>query len=417
MISIVTLLFEFVILAVFKSTGTTDVGNFLAAILIMIHTLVTIGTLNKNRKLKSLSKYLVFAYLLRLLFLSIDLFTYPRIALPDGHADEDMFKRGFYPKLMGTLFRFIGTNRFFGQYVSMLPSIVALAFLAFSLYELQINGSVRKRVFGTVCLMPYNAILSSLFIREAFMYMFLSMSYYHIVLWTKSKKEREYFVAAGLVLPAALFHSGTIAVLIGYIVIRLIYDNKRETVEITIKNVFAAIVVASLTAFVLSQSGSSFLGKFSSLDSIEEIANTYDFAASSYTRYVGNSDSIINFILYSPLRLFFFVFSPVPFLWRGASDVIAFTFSTMIYVAAIWNVIKYLGLKTESKHNKVRVIIISFVALAILFVFSWGTSNAGTALRHRDKTLVLFAILWALSLDGRQVGDASLRRRTGRKYS
>lgn len=421
MISIVTLLFEFVILAVFNSTGTTDVGNFLAAILIMIHILVTIGTLSKNRRLKKVYRLLLLAYLLRLFFLCIDLFAYPSIALPDGHSDEDMFyinaynyvttghtERGFYPKLMGILFRIIGTNRFFAQYVSMLPSIVALVFLAYSLFELDINESVAQKVYGIACLMPYNAILASLFVREATMHMFLSMSYYHLVLWARTKRELNYYLAAGLVLPAALFHNGTIAVMIGYVLIRILYDNRKEKINISFRNIAFSILFAFLAVFVLSRTSGSFTGRFSSVDSLEDIANTFDMGASSYARYVGNSDNPINFLIYSPLRLLFFFLSPVPWLWRGMTDIIAFCLGTMFYVSAIWNVIKFL--RTRELKNRALVIALFIIAAAIIFVFAWGTTNAGTASRHREKTQVLFALLWALSSDGVQRSKTSTRR-------
>lgn len=412
MISIVTLLFEFAILAVFNSTGTTDVGNFVAGVLILLHSFVTIASFGRNKRLKKFSRLLTLAYLLRLFFICIDLFAYPRIVLPDGHSDEEMFyinaadytvsgytRRGFYPQLMGTLFRFIGINRFFGQYVSMLPSLVALVFLVFTLYELEKTDTASLKIFRIVCILPYNAVLSSLFMREAFIYMFLAISYYHFVLWTKSKKELEFYIAAGFILPAALFHSGTIAALVGYIIVRLIYDNKREVVNITAKNLFATIIIAALSAFVLSRSGNSFLGKFNSLDSLEDIANTYDFARSSYARYVGNSNNLANFILYSPLRFIYFVLSPVPWLWRGITDIAAFMLSTMFYIVAIWRIIKYLRTHDYSDKRKALVVALMIVSLAILFVFSWGTSNAGTALRHRDKTLILFSVLWILCSD------------------
>ena len=410
MISVVVLLSEFVILALLNGTGTTDAGNFIAGMLILVHAFVTIASFGKNKKLKKYSHYLMLAYLLRLLFLGIDLFAYPRIHLPDGHSDEDMFYvnafnyvstgttgRGFYPQVMGTLFRMIGTNRLFGQYVSMLPSIVALVFLAYSLFELEIDGSVGKRVFGIACLMPYNAILSSLFVREASMYMFLSMSYYQLVLWTRNKRELHYYSAAGLVLPAALFHNGTIAVLVGYVLIRMMYDNKKEKISISFRNIAFSLMFAFLAVFVLSRTGGSFTARFNNVESLEDIANTFDMGGSSYARYVGNSNNPVNFLIYSPLRVLFFTLSPVPWLWRGMTDIIAFCFGTMFYVVALWKMIKFL--RTHEEKNRALVIAFFIIAASIIFVFAWGTTNAGTASRHREKMQVLFALIWALSSD------------------
>ena len=411
MISVVVLLLEFVVLALFNSTGTSDAGNFVTSILILLHVFFTTLSFNGNKKLKYVSNYLVLAYLLRLFLLYIDLFAYPQITLPDGHADENIFywnatyyatggetRRGFYPKLMGTLFKVIGTNRLFGQYISMLGSVVALAFLAYSLYELNINARVKKRIMTISCLMPYNAILASLFVREAFIHMFLSMSYYYFVLWAKEKKEHFFYIASALVLPAALFHGGTVAALVGYIIIRLIYNNKTETVNISFKNIMIALMIALVAVFLLNNTGGLFTNKISAVDSLEDIANTADRGASSYAQYVGNSNNLLNLLIYSPLRILFFVLSPVPWLWRGLTDIIAFCFGAMFYVISLWNMIKFLR-KRDAK-NRSLVIALFVIAAAITFVFAWGTTNAGTASRHREKMQVLFAILWALSYDG-----------------
>lgn len=413
MIVVVIAFLEFSVLALFKAAGISRVSNIIASVFILILFFFMIAYSKKNQRLKPYSKYLVTAYLLRLFFLYVDLFAYPRFALPDGHSDEDMFfrnavnyatygfaNRGTYPKVMGTLFRFIGTNRLYGQHVSMLFSIVALVYLAYSLSELEIDDKEKTKVYRVACLLPYNAILSSLFMREAIIYMFLSFSFYFFVLWMKTKNERQFLLAAGFVLPAAVMHSGTIAVLVGYIIIRLIYDSKKERLNISFRNILITVVISVVVVFIINNSRFNFLAKFESVDSLGDIANTHTIGRSSYARYVGNSNNPLSFIIYTPLRIIFFMLSPVPWLWRSMMDIIAFCFSTMFYVVSIWNTVKYLKRHVEKNRNLVVCLLI--VALITVFVFAWGTSNAGTAARHRDKIMVLFALLWALASNGIQ---------------
>ena len=420
MLSVIILLFEFVILTVFNSTGTRDVGNAIASIFVLIHALMVIASFNQNKKLKNYSKYLIRGFMFRVLLLFVDVLGYPAIVLPNK-SDDIMFYanavnvasgfstlRGLYPKVMGTLFQYIGTNKLFGQYVSMLCAIVALAYLTLSLVKLDLDDKIIRRTLSVVCILPNFAILSSLFMREAIIYMFLSLSFYYFVRWTTEKRESNFFVAAGLVLPAAAFHSGTLAVLVGYIVIRVFYDNKREIVNIKASNILITLIIAFVAVFVISRSEGQFTGKFSGVDSLEDIANTNDMGRSSYAQYVGNSNNPVSFILFTPLRLFFFLFSPVPWMWRGFADMIAFFFSSLYYLIVIINVIKFL--RTRKEKHRVTVIAFFIVAFAAVFVFAWGTSNAGTATRHRDKMLILFAILWALSTDGLQSVNRDRKR-------
>ena len=411
MVPIVALLLEFAVLALIKVGGTDTISNILASLLITAYSFVLFYYFNHNRRLKRFSHSLVLAYMLRLLILFIDLFAYPTIALPNGHGDEEMFfgnavsyalyginRRGLYPQVIGTLMRIVGLNRLFVQYVSLLSSIVALVFLAYTLSETQIEEVIQKKTFRIVCLLPNYAILSSLLMREAVVYMFLSISVYYFVKWVRKKREVFFYMAALTVMPAAAFHSGTIAVLVGYLVIRLFYDNKKETVSIRLTNVVLSLALAFIAVYIIGRTGNTFTNKFGNVESLEDIANVRDTAGSSYAQYVGNSNNPLSFIIFTPLRLFFFLFSPLPGMWRGIGDIIAFFFSSMYYVVSIWNVVKYL--RTHQEKNRMLIIALFIVALAAVFVFAWGTSNAGTATRHRDKMLLIFAVLLALSRDG-----------------
>lgn len=412
--AIIVLILEFVILTLFKSSGATDAGNFFAGVLIIIHVLAMISTFSRSKNLRKYSQSLTLALLFRILLMLIDLYAYPAFVLPNGHSDEDMLfayaaqyaidgktNRGYYTIIMGILFRFIGSNRLYGQYVSMLFSMVSLICLCDALEQLELSDSVKYKVVRIVCLLPNFAILSSLFMKEASATMFLSLSFYFFVKWTREKRNMYYFIAAALVLPAAMIHSGTIAALVGYIAIRMIYDNNKGIIKITFVNVILTLVLAFAAVYLINHTGSTFTSKFGSIDSLDEIANVREGAKSSYLRYVGNSNNPVNFILFTPLRIIFFLFSPMPWMWRGFADVIAFFFSSLYYLVVIWNVLKYLRKsRADNPGNRSLVTVLFVVAMAIVFVFAWGTTNAGTASRHRDKTVVLFGILWALSLDG-----------------
>jgi len=52
-------------------------------------------------------------------------------------------------------------------------------------------------------------------------------------------------------------------------------------------------------------------------------------------------------------------------------------------------------LKRDVK-NKNTIIVVLLIVIIGLVVFAWGVSNAGTALRHRDKFIGLFILLLAL---------------------
>ena len=136
-----------------------------------------------------------------------------------------------------------------------------------------------------------------------------------------------------------------------------------------------------------------------SVDDITEIANTLDYGGSSYARYVGNSSSVRNMVIFTIPRIVYFLFSPFPWQWRSLSDIIAFCFSSMFYFAAVRSTVG--NLKYMSKKNENKTIAIIIISICIVLVFAWGVSNTGTAARHRDKLVMLFATLYALGMNAR----------------
>ena len=94
--------------------------------------------------------------------------------------------------------------------------------------------------------------------------------------------------------------------------------------------------------------------------------------------------------------IFFFLASPLPWYWRGINDIIAFLFSAFFYTISIYYSFK--AIKLTSKNKNIIICLLIF-AISSAFIYSWGVSNAGTALRHRDKFLPNFILLFIIASD------------------
>ena len=140
--------------------------------------------------------------------------------------------------------------------------------------------------------------------------------------------------------------------------------------------------------------------KMVKIETIDDIASGVVKGGSSYAAYVGNSSTPLNMLLYTLPRIVFFLFSPFPWHWRGLSDIIAFCFNSVFYMGAVYSAWKYL--RSKERENRNLLIALLIVALVTVFVFAWGTSNTGTAVRHRDKMVILYGMIWALSGVGKR---------------
>ena len=103
-------------------------------------------------------------------------------------------------------------------------------------------------------------------------------------------------------------------------------------------------------------------------------------------------------IRYIPYRIFQFLLSPVPWMWRGLKDAGVFLVDSMFYFTflCIWIP---LFIKTK-KENRLLFIVFSIQFFIVTIVFAHGTYTAGTAIRHRLKSLIILATVYILSGDG-----------------
>lgn len=410
MLAVCTLTIECLVLGLLTSSGVQGRPVPIILLLIGLFSLAYFIDLSMSKRLRPVAFPLALGYLLRLFLLLFDLYGGFLYTLPNSGADSEMFFRqgiqcsmgqirdpSAFVRVLGTLLSWFGSSRLFLQFLLMLCSIVAIHCAAAILYEVGVPNRQRRRTMYVLCLLPNFAIISSLFLRESIVTMLLSLSVLCIARWKQRGKEGWFLLAFLLSCCAAMFHSGSIAAAMGYILARLFYDTQRRTIRFSWRNILPALVLLIIFLYLFNNYSEVFFGKMIGLEGIEDIANTGSLGDSSYAAYVGNSDSLSSMLLYTPIRIAFFLFSPFPWQWRGISDVIAFCFSSLFYAWVLMQTFCYLGRKKVG--NRELVIILLITAFTLLFVFAWGVSNTGTAIRHRDKMVVLYAVLLGLTWD------------------
>ncbi len=411
MISIITLIVEIMVSGLCKQSDGT-MPPFLAMVWIAIITMTFLADISLNKKLAYYSTPLIMGYFWRLFLVFFDLYGKGIYNLPNSGYDSEMFYstavsfvitgnpgRGeMFSTVMGTIFSYSGTSRLFGQYIVMLFSIVSICSLVYMLEELQIDQEISYRVVGLVAFLPNFAILSSIYLRESIITMFLSISILCFVYWLKRKKEIWFLFAFGFSFIAALFHSGSAAAAIGYIAVRLIYDKRSMKIKVSIRNIFPAVIFVSVLSYIYINYADVVFSKMSTVSSIADVAATSSEGGSSYAAYVGNSNSLASMAVYTIPRIIYFLFSPFPWQWRNLSDIIAFVFSSLFYIASIKVALGSIKRAPDTELRTYTVVLL-IVAICTVFVFAWGVSNTGTATRHRDKMIILFAIIYALGRD------------------
>ena len=405
-----TFVMEFLIKALIKDYITSEVvAQAIDIVFVVIFSVAFMVDLGRSKKIKELSVPLYLGYSMRLFFLFWDLYGRSIFTLPNSGADSEAFynnvvcytqmgyfgRKSNFATLMGTVGSVIGASRLYLQFIIMLFSIVALLLFALMLEKIDISSKIRYYVCLIVCLLPNLAILSSLFLRESLCSMFIIISIYTFYDWLSGKSGLCLVFSLAAALSASAFHSGCIAVVAGYVGVIMLYDRLNQLFRFKIGHLISVALIMIIMAFLFTNYSDSLFYKFSSIEDISDIATGKSRGGSSYAQYVGNSSNPLNMIIYTPLRIVFFLFSPFPWQWRGLGDIIAFVFSSLFFLYTAYCDIRFL--RSGEKKNRTLVIALTIVAVCTAFVFAWGVSNSGTACRHRDKMTIIWGLILALT--------------------
>jgi len=211
-------------------------------------------------------------------------------------------------------------------------------------------------------------------------------------------ERRNILLAAGAVLAFAaggILHNGIIAMipLTGWFIItRLFSPSGRLKPRELLMTVGGLALVVGL-GVMLFQRGWG-LHKFHAILAAQDLMAigalqermSKDAGAAYLSGLVMNSWSDI--LWQSPIRLVYFLFAPFPWMVRSLEHIIG-VFDSSVYLALAFNAFR--RRRTIRASSAGRCVFWSFLVLAL--VYAIGTSNFGTAIRHRVKVLPLLIIL------------------------
>ena len=402
---------EFLFLAFLVATGTREPDALLAAFLIGIFSLAySVYLMTHKKRYKNVWKYMLTGYFIRIALLIWDLYYFDVYRLPSSHSDTEghwaasvRYARGFdipraARKPFGIAVRYLGEQRLFIQFFMILSAIITFIVVLKIMEELELPEKVIKIAMSLLTLLPYYAITCSIFLMEAYPTMFSAIALLFFVRWYKGQGEINFLYTMIAALAAAFCHTGIITAAAGYVLVRLIYDPKTDKFHFSWRGAILGSIMLLIFVYLFVNFAYLFSDKLSGVKSYEDIdAGVTWSAKSSYQRYVGNSKSISNIIIYTPIRMIFFLFCPLPlpFMMRGLSDIIAMVFNAFFYWYTYYRAILYLRYGGKFA-GLIKCILI--VGLITAFVFGWGRVDMGTVIRHRDKLFAVYVVLFAISM-------------------
>ena len=278
------------------------------------------------------------------------------------------------------------------EVINILFSLIININLYEILKKLKIEKNLLVLMIGVSALSPISLIYRTGILREAIIILFLSYSLKNFISYCIDKDNLAMIKSFVFIGMGAIFHSGVIFIASGYM-LALLGGKKNQKIYQLL------ILILGILGFILFKD--LLLGKVGGGD-IDAIvrANNYTslkMASSGYLQSI-TTDSLNQIGIYLPLFIFYFLFSPTPDMFRGVIDIISFLLNSSIYIYLILGALYYLKYLKRNL-NPVEKKILKCLFISTLFtiaVFSIGTRNAGTAIRHRDKIVPLLIVIFSI---------------------
>lgn len=386
--------------------GLVKPGEDLAFSLILIHSVIMVLILGAN--LYPLGLILILGFLLRLLFLYLDLAT--EISVFSSGQDTENFYQvsalvyeqpslfreemygGVFPKLVGALFWIVGPSRELVQYLNVLLSISSLILMSASAKKLGAKDRNIYVVLLVCAVMPISASISAIFLRESLITFFVAISVFFFCSWLKSGRVIN---AIGSLIALALggvFHLGVFGIVLGYVFAFFLFDSSTGRFNFSFQRLVSMIPILGGFILLISSFSDLFLEKLETVSSTADVLSRASVSRGGSAYLPGiEINSGFDFLLFGGLKGLLLLVSPPPWVWRGGTDIVAFAFDGLCFFVAICVVV--IGFRRSTQTLQKRILALLMIGvISVALVIGAGTGNSGTAMRHRQKIVPLIAV-------------------------
>lgn len=417
------------------SNATEEICLVVSLFLLIINTVALFVYINQRyQEYDAVVCYmLVFSLIFKVSLLLWDYYGTSIFVLPNSHIDSESFHRSAiyfaqygvrrvenYSYVVGWIYRFFGIQRITAQYFNVILSFWGIDILERTLRNFDLSDKCIERTLIIASILPNYAIISAILIRECIISFILCVALYYFSFWWATGSFFYFIVAELVSMIACWFHSGAIAATIGMaiavVVVRRGEDGTHH-LQIGFTSIVLSILLFVVFMYLFDALSDSILKRFHGLDIevIDEYIDDHHFytevesPSSAYSAGRGGINGVRGIIINSPIRILFFLWSPMPWNLRGLNDLIAFIGSSMFYggvmTASLTQIIRR---KIDNKLLS-PLIVLFIIAFCGALVFAWGVDSAGSALRHREKFFYIFLLLYAVYEENHLISSVESR--------
>lgn len=295
-----------------------------------------------------------------------------------------------YPYLLRDFYKVFGNNKLVAVYINILFWALSSVILMNLARAVRLSGIRKYILYGIWGILPSSILVGTDLLRENIMVFFDMWSFYIFLMWMKNGKKLFFTWAFLLVAPAAYLHTASISLWAAYIVIAAFWDKKEKRYIFSRKTMGLLCMGMLGGGCILFSPLRNIFGSYIGSD-ISLYAITHRPIPIGGSDYLGWMDcqNWLQFIPYTFIRVFYFLFAPLPQEARGMVDILSFiTDGLLVFILLI-----YMWHKLWDRKKRAAICAAFVCIMALAGIFAWGVRNSGTAIRHR-------MLLWGILIMG-----------------
>jgi hypothetical protein len=308
-------------------------------------------------------------------------------------AELDEFRIGwFFSYALGTFYYLATDSLFLGSLLSCIAWLASLGMLMKIMRLLNFDRSQQGKAMLVYALLPSSVLFTAVTLREPYELLFVNVAIYSALNIYLNKSARHwlflFFATFGMgVLHGALFAFGIFTIVATIVLVAM-----RARRLVALVNL---IIAAPLVALIAYYGLSLFTGIAYSLDDglgaaiqlYQERALSTDARANykTDTEIVG----VIGLLLSIPVFVIQYLFEPMPWRISAAADVVLL----LENILRTWLIYKaWTALRSISTQARRPVLFVFLSYVVIETIWSLGTTNWGTAVRHHLPAMGLLLV-------------------------
>lgn len=421
--SIIILALLFVVIStVVNSLGAGSETYTMTAVWIIAVTAFVLFRLGKAVYAPCVRNVIICGYFTRLAVVFLEIFTGVNLETLYNDGDSFAFQTQAmalynnntitpsvkYPYYLNALYHIFGNNNYLVQLINIALTTMAILIIYNIMSQMGVKKGLSLITVVILSFAPFFMLYTTLTLREAIYIYLLARSVSFLIRWIYEGSLKYFIMSCICVGVCSILHDGFLVIAAVYLLVFLFDKREKNRGGILSKVIIITLSIVVCLSFVDGYGRIGYL-RIDSLDSMyngiwDALIMHVKAGGSIYLQSMQKTGIVRMILLYSPIRMLYFFLSPMMWDCRSVRDWAALLLDSSVHFIFFFQSITILLChrsccfrRTERYYFYDKVIIVlCLVVYSMGLAFSWGTTTAGTAIRHRSSLLCIEVALSAM---------------------